>query len=113
MGVSRKTSRDWLQILEANGIPCAPINDLQGALTDPGTLALNMVVDIEHKGVGLSFKTPGNPVRSFEPEDQRHTSPPLLGEHTREVLSEILSYPEELTELLLREHAVSSTKNAS
>ena len=105
----KKTSREWLPILEAKGIPCATINDLQGALTDPSTLALNMVVDIEHKGVGLTFKTPGNPIRSFESQDQQQTSPPLLGEHTREILSEILCYPEELIDRLVRDKAVSSS----
>lgn len=99
----RKTSREWLSILEANGVPCAPVNDLQAALTDPSVLALNMVADIEHKGVNFSFKAPDNPIRAFGSQSSQHASPPLLGEHTREVLEEILGYPEELIQRLLPE----------
>ena len=59
---SSRASREWLETLEACDVPCAPINDLRAALNDPATLALNMVVDINHTGVGLKFKASGNPI---------------------------------------------------
>jgi crotonobetainyl-CoA:carnitine CoA-transferase CaiB-like acyl-CoA transferase len=101
-----KTSREWLEILEASGIPCAPINDLQGALNDPTTHALKMVVDIEHRGIGLSFKTTGNPVRMSAIGATHYAAPPLLGEHTEPVLKELLGYSEGRIQDLLRQKAV-------
>ncbi len=103
---SMRTSREWLEILEAHGIPCAPINDLKAALDDPATLALNMVVDIEHQGIGLTFKTTGNPIRIPENEDQPYSSPPLLGEHTEAVLKRLLGYSDGRIDNLIKQKAV-------
>lgn len=103
---STRTSRDWLAILEEKGIPCAPINDLKAALTDPTTLALNMVVDIEHEGVDHTFKAVGNPIRMSGVEGAHYSSPPLLGEHTRAVLKELLGYSEKRIEDLLKQKVV-------
>ena len=105
---SARTSREWLEILEANGVPCAPINDLKAALEDETTRALNMVVDIEHRGVGLTFKAAGNPIRMFEKENERYGSPPLLGEHTEEVLKDLLGYDDKKIERLLKKHVLGS-----
>jgi crotonobetainyl-CoA:carnitine CoA-transferase CaiB-like acyl-CoA transferase len=105
---SARTSREWLEILDANGVPCAPINDLKAALEDETTRALNMVVDIEHKGVGLTFKAAGNPIRMFEKEKERYCSPPLLGEHTEEVLKDLLSYDDKKIERLLKKEVLRS-----
>jgi crotonobetainyl-CoA:carnitine CoA-transferase CaiB-like acyl-CoA transferase len=103
---STKTSREWLEILETRGIPCAPINDLKEALNDPATLALNMVVDIEHKGIGLTFKTTGSPIRMPSHESGPYAAPPLLGEHTEAVLKDLLGYAEGRIENLVRQKAI-------
>ena len=65
-----------------------------------------MVVDIEHKGVGLAFKAAGNPIRMFETEEGRYFSPPLLGEHTEAVLKDLLGYDDKKIERLLRKEAL-------
>ncbi len=101
-----KTSREWLEILEEKGVPCAPINDLKAALEDETTKALKMVVDIEHKGVGLTFRAVGNPVRMPDAEETQYSSPPLLGEHTEEVLREVAGYSDDRIEALLRDGVV-------
>jgi CoA:oxalate CoA-transferase len=103
---STRTSREWLDILEVNGIPCAPINDLKAALDDPATRALNMVVDIDHKGVGLAFKAAGNPIRMPNSEQQPYTSPPLLGEHTEAIVKELLGYSDGKIKNLLQQKAL-------
>jgi crotonobetainyl-CoA:carnitine CoA-transferase CaiB-like acyl-CoA transferase len=92
---ARKSSFEWLERLDAAGVPCAPINDLRGALEDPGVLALGMVREIEHKGAGLRFKAPGNPIRSIGEEVREPLPPPLLGEHTEAVLRDLLGYDAE------------------
>jgi CoA:oxalate CoA-transferase len=101
-----RASREWLAILENNGIPCAPINDVQEALRDPATLALSMVVDIEHKGLGLTFSTVGNPIHMPKCERGPYSSPPLLGEHTEAVLKRLLGYSDGRIENLIRQKAL-------
>lgn len=110
---SMKTSTEWLEILEAGGIPCAPINDLKGSLSDPTTDALKMVVDIEHKGVGLTFKATGSPLRMSGIETGPYASPPLLGEHTDTVLKGILGYSGGKVENLIRQKVVFRSVAAS
>ncbi|MHC1727811.1 MAG: CaiB/BaiF CoA transferase family protein [Syntrophobacteraceae bacterium] len=101
-----KTSREWLAILEEKGVPCAPINDLEAALEDETTKALQMVVDIEHKGVGLTFQAVGNPIRTPNAGEVQYSSPPFLGEHTRAVLSEVAEYSDDEIGVLLRDGSV-------
>jgi crotonobetainyl-CoA:carnitine CoA-transferase CaiB-like acyl-CoA transferase len=110
---STRTSREWLEILDAGGVPCAPINDLKAALEDETTKALNMVIDIEHKGVGLTFKAVGNPIRMFEKEEKRCFSPPLLGEHTEEVLKDLLGYEDKKIERLLKKQVLRTASSPS
>ena len=101
-----KTSREWLEILETKGVPCAPINDLKSALEDEITSALKMVVDIEHEGVGLTFQAVGNPIRMPDAGEPQYSSPPLLGEHTEVVLREVAGYSDDKIGLLLRDEVV-------
>jgi len=102
----RKTSRQWLEQLEAGGIPCAPINDLKAALSDPATLALGMVPEIEHKGLGFTFRAPGNPVRMPGAKAGDYGSPPLLGEHTETILKDILEYRDDDIQRLRRGNVI-------
>jgi crotonobetainyl-CoA:carnitine CoA-transferase CaiB-like acyl-CoA transferase len=103
---STRTNREWLEILDASGVPCAPVNDLKAAMEDGTTKMLNMVVDIEHKGVNLTFKAAGNPIRMFEKEAYRYSSPPLLGEHTEEILKDVLGYDDKKINRLLKKQVL-------
>jgi crotonobetainyl-CoA:carnitine CoA-transferase CaiB-like acyl-CoA transferase len=77
----------WLAILEANDIPCGPINDYAQVLADPQVVARNMVVEVEHPTLGR-VKTLGSPIKmSATPLDVGRRAP-LLGEHTDEILAE-------------------------
>jgi formyl-CoA transferase len=77
----------WLAVLEANDIPCGPINDYAQVFTDPQVVARHMVVEVEHPTLGV-LKTLGSPIKlSATPPDVGRRAP-LLGEHTDEVLAE-------------------------
>jgi crotonobetainyl-CoA:carnitine CoA-transferase CaiB-like acyl-CoA transferase len=77
----------WLALLDVNGIPCGPINNYAQVFQDPQVIAREMVVDIEHPTFG-SMKALGSPIKmSATPPEVRRRAP-LLGEQTREVLSE-------------------------
>jgi crotonobetainyl-CoA:carnitine CoA-transferase CaiB-like acyl-CoA transferase len=83
------TQAHWLERLRGARIPCAPVNDLAQALSDPQVLARNMVVEVPHP-LGGSARMPGNPIKLSETHEDRFTPPPLLGQHTREVLQGLL-----------------------
>jgi crotonobetainyl-CoA:carnitine CoA-transferase CaiB-like acyl-CoA transferase len=77
----------WLALLEANDIPCGPINDYAQVFADPQVLAREMVVETDHPALG-HLRTLGSPIKmSATPPDVSRRAP-QLGEHTDEVLAE-------------------------
>jgi crotonobetainyl-CoA:carnitine CoA-transferase CaiB-like acyl-CoA transferase len=81
------TVRDWLALLEPEGVPCGPIQSIADMAADPQTAAREMVVELEHPRAGRT-RALGLPVKlSATPGGVRRPAP-LLGEHTREVLAE-------------------------
>ncbi len=86
-----RTADEWLEEISTAGIPCGPINTLDRVFEHPQAKHRNMVVEIEHptagtvKLAGIPFQMSGTP-----PAILRH--PPLLGEHTEEVLGQDLGY---------------------
>jgi crotonobetainyl-CoA:carnitine CoA-transferase CaiB-like acyl-CoA transferase len=94
----------WLTLLEANDIPCGPINNYAQVFADPQVLAREMVVEVDHPTLG-HLKSLGSPIKmSATPADVRKRAP-LLGEHTIEVLREA-GYDEREIEELRRAEAV-------
>jgi len=88
-----KTGEEWMEILESR-VPIAPINTIDKALTDPQTLSRNMVVEIDYVN-GQKLKIVGNPIKMSEVEQEVFQRPPRLGEHTEEILTNILNYSSE------------------
>jgi glutaryl-CoA transferase len=84
---------DWLEQLAAAQIPAAPINTVEEAVNDAQTLARNMIVQLEHPALGMA-RSIGNPIKFSETPVSYRLPPPLLGEHTCEVLRD-LGYSEE------------------
>ena len=84
-------SRDrqtWLVLLEAAGVPCGPVNDIADVFGDPQVRARDMCINMEHQSavslplVASPIKMSATPIRYVRP-------PPLLGEHTEEILAEM------------------------
>jgi len=84
-----RTTEDWLDRLRGR-VPCAPVNDVRQALADPQVLARDMIVEVEHPDFG-PLKEVRSPVRT-EGEIRHPARAPKLGEHTDQILREILSY---------------------
>jgi len=78
-------SAAWIEKLRAAGVPCGPINSVAEALTDPHTLARDMVRTVKHPTVG-DLKMVGIPFRFGGTPGAIRRAPPLLGQHTEEVL---------------------------
>lgn len=85
------TTAHWLAQLEDKRIPCAPVNNFEQALSDPQVLHRNMVVDISHPN-GKTTKAPGNPIKLSRTNEESFSPAPLIGQHTDEVLSDIMGY---------------------
>ncbi len=82
------TTAHWLTVLDQAEIPCGPINDIVAAFAQPGAQALDMTVVVEHPVLG-ALKQAGIPFRLGATPASIRTAPPLLGEHSREVLAEL------------------------
>jgi formyl-CoA transferase/CoA:oxalate CoA-transferase len=89
---ARKPCAEWCAILERADVPCGPVNTVDRALADPAVLAEGMVRTIEH-AKGFRVKVTGNPVKLSATPGRPFTSPPTLGQHTDQVLRELLGYP--------------------
>jgi formyl-CoA transferase len=70
------------------GVPCAPINSLREALDHPQTAARGMVMQYDHPALG-SIKTIAQPILFNNEPRNVGSPPPMLGQHTREVLREL------------------------
>ncbi|XP_054933494.2 succinyl-CoA:glutarate CoA-transferase isoform X4 [Dermacentor andersoni] len=86
-----KTTKEWLQLFEGSGIPYGPINTIQQVFQDPQ--GKEMVVKLPHKTAG-TVSLVGPAVEFSDGMNQVRSPPPLLGEHTDEVLSEYLTADE-------------------
>jgi crotonobetainyl-CoA:carnitine CoA-transferase CaiB-like acyl-CoA transferase len=82
---------EWLRLLSEAQVPCGPINTLDRLFADPQVEARNMVVEIEHPAVGRLHSI-GNPVKTPPMPEGPFEPPPLHGQHTDQVLREILGY---------------------
>ena len=95
---ARRPRSEWIDLLGTSGIPCGPINTVAEALGSQQTKAASMVVDVEHPLIG-TLRMLGQPIRMDRtpPSVRRH--PPILGEHTDEVLSEAGLTSEDIADL--------------
>ncbi|MDO9625933.1 MAG: CaiB/BaiF CoA-transferase family protein [Pseudomonas sp.] len=84
-----KTTAEWLVALEQAGVPCGPINDLQQVFADPQVQARGLRVDLPHPLAG-SVPQVASPIRLSATPVQYRNAPPLLGEHTEQVLQQWL-----------------------
>jgi crotonobetainyl-CoA:carnitine CoA-transferase CaiB-like acyl-CoA transferase len=84
-----KTTAEWIDALEALKIGCGPINTLEQVFADPHVQAREMVVEMAH-GSGETVKVIANPVKLSATPPSYRSAPPVLGEHTNAVLTDVL-----------------------
>ena len=89
-----KNSDYWLAELEKESVPCARVNNLEQAIHDEQAQHRNMLVDVPHPKGG-SAKIPGNPIKLSTVENEEFLAPPLLGEHTKEILGNWLGFSDD------------------
>ena len=93
------TKAQWIGALETAGVPCGPINDLAEVFDNEQVIARGMQVDLPHPS-GATVKLVRNPIRMTETPPRVESPPPTLGEHTEQVLRDVLNLSDaQITEL--------------
>jgi len=83
-----KNGEEWLKILTDAGVPCGPIYTMDKIFTDPQVLHRQMLKKLDHPKVG-KIKVTGVPIKLSDTPGEVETAPPILGQHTQEILTEL------------------------
>lgn len=105
-------TQEWLEVLTAADIPCAPVNTIDKAICHPQVEATEMMVSIPHV-LGGEVRVVGIPIQmsaTATPLRSSYTSPPVLGQHTEELLSQLLGYGQERIQELRALEVIASAK---
>lgn len=94
-----KTTAEWVSQLEQAGVPCGPINDLAQMFADPQVQARGLAIDIPHPLAGTVPQV-ASPIRLSETPVEYRNAPPLLGEHTEQILAGVLGLEAEAIQQL-------------
>lgn len=100
-----KTAGEWIENLTSLGVPCGPLNNIQQVFDDPHVKTRGMQVSIPHPRAG-SVPALANPVRLSKTPPEYKRPAPLLGEHTREILSTVLGLSEPEIDQLSAEEVI-------
>ena len=84
-----KTVKDWIDLFRESEVPCAPVNNLDGAFGEPPVIERDMIVKYDHPTAG-EIKLPGNPMKFSDVSEIISKPAPTLGQHTEEVLTSLL-----------------------
>ncbi len=96
---------EWISILNKAKIPCGPVYKMEEIFKDPQVLHREMLVKVKHPKIG-ELEMVGTPIKFSETPLKISKYPPLLGEHTEEVLNKLLGYSKKEIEKLRREKVI-------
>jgi crotonobetainyl-CoA:carnitine CoA-transferase CaiB-like acyl-CoA transferase len=82
------TTEHWGAVMTAAGLPNSPVNTVEDVLNDPQVSARDMIMTMAHPRLG-EIRMPGVPIKLSETPAGAHLPPPLLSQHSREILSEL------------------------
>jgi len=85
----QRTTREWVAALEAAGVPCGPINRIDQVFDDAQVRARGLRIELPHPAAGV-VPLVANPIRLSETPIEYRRAPPMLGEHSRQVLRDWL-----------------------
>jgi crotonobetainyl-CoA:carnitine CoA-transferase CaiB-like acyl-CoA transferase len=95
--LGRRTAQEWVPLLAAAGVPCAPVQDLASLPDDPQMVANGMLQRVEHPAGPV--RVVGSPYRLDGARPRVRRAPPLLGQHTVEVLTQLGLSPAQVQEV--------------
>jgi len=85
----KRSTRDWVELLETAGIPNGPINDLAQVYQEPQVKARGIKIELDHPVAG-KLPTVASPMRFSATPVEYKLAPPVLGQHTEEILRGLL-----------------------
>ena len=97
--LKQRTSEEWLKELTDAAIPCGPINNIEQVANDPHVLERGMIAQVQHPRLG-SLKVVNSPLKMSRSNPKPEAAAPALGEHTAQVLTDLLSLSDEEIEAL-------------
>ncbi|CAN5370947.1 CaiB/BaiF CoA-transferase family protein [soil metagenome] len=95
----RRTTAAWVTLLESKAVPCGPVNDIAAAFEDPQVKARGLHVNMAQTEFG-SISSVASPLRLGSTPPTLRLPPPSLGEHTQEVLRDVLGLSPQVIEQL-------------
>jgi formyl-CoA transferase len=104
---AQKTCDEWMDLLVGAAIPCGPVNDMQHLFADPQVQHRGMIAEVAHPTIG-TLRLTGIPIKYSETPGEIRLPPPLLGEHTDEILTTTLDYSSDKIEELKRQGTIVS-----
>ena len=105
--VTRTRGTDaWMEALESAGVPCAPVNTIDRVFADPQVQARGMQIRMPHPLAGEDVRLVGSPIRLSRTPVSYRRAPPTLGQHTDEVLAEVLGLSEDERDALHEEGVI-------
>jgi crotonobetainyl-CoA:carnitine CoA-transferase CaiB-like acyl-CoA transferase len=96
--LATRTRAEWVATLKGAGVPCGAVRDIGEVLQDAQIGAREMVATVEHARAG-SLRLLGVPIKLSDTPGAVQAPPPMLGEHTRAILTELGMSPEEIEDL--------------
>ncbi len=101
-----RTVEEWMALFEPRQIPAAPVNSIDQVLSLPQVAVRDMLLTLKHPGTGSPLTVLGNPVKLASDQEHEMLPPPLLGQHTEEILKEWLGLSEAELLALRRERVI-------
>ena len=103
--MQRKSTAQWVSVLETAQVPCGPINTLDQVYADPQVIARNAVEHVTRSD-GTPLTLAANPLRMSETPPTTQAAPPMLGENTDSALMELLALSEAELARLREAHVI-------
>ncbi|KAK9872923.1 hypothetical protein WA026_020275 [Henosepilachna vigintioctopunctata] len=103
--MKNQTNLQWMEVFKDSSFPCGPVNKLSEVFSDPHIKSIELIKTLEHPKVG-KIRVVGPPVQFSEGINKVRSPPPLLGEHTNEVLKQYLGYSADKIESLRKQGVI-------
>ncbi len=87
--LQKRSSKEWVSLMEATGVPCGPINNIAEVFADPQVNSRQMRIELDHRNAGR-VPLVGSPMKFSQTPVAYSQAPPTLGEHNAEVLGQVL-----------------------